>query len=749
VARYNSHHESGPIYAAAEVWRDRCLVADGSILQDGLNLWTPGLVDELDTRFVQNLDEGDGDFFEKLKSQLGGGSPECRQLMAEVLWILMLFQSNIGAAKKRENVRAVWSWSGNQLPEDHPMLSDAVLDGLGSAGTAYNTHRWREISFLIAALRDLKGRGELGRAALLQDGWAFAEWLSKQNGARNRQLPHILTHLVFPDTFERISSAGEKRAILAAFGEVSDKELRKWDFTPIDKALLDLRHRFEEERGGDIDFYEKEFTKDWRASIGTWLLSWNPTKWEWATLKQDRAKTIVGQAATHAWRCASTLPREGDHVYLARTGVEPKGIVAFGTVARASYDAPHYDSTRAKAGETSRFIDVDFSEVRDAAEDQIVSLDLLQQKAPEQTWNPQSSGIEIKPKAARALARLWNSSSTKPAIVDATSKIQFSQVVDSGEPLNLILYGPPGTGKTYRLQQHHIPLYTSDNGNRYEFITFHQSYSYEDFVEGIRPETHSGGIAYEVRPGVLRTLCERARKDPRRRYALFIDEINRGNIAKVFGELITLVEEDKRLRFNDRGEKISGLEVTLPYSGSLFGVPANVDLIGTMNTADRSIALLDSALRRRFQFEEMMPLSGTIKGVRDGLVYDEDGGEIDLRRLLDVLNARLTHLLHRDQTIGHAYLTKVRDFAGLRRVMAREILPLLQEYFYDDWRQIRLVLSDNSIEPAYQIVRQKVFKSEQLFPGSEAADIGESVVFEVATEASISGDSIRKIYEPR
>lgn len=168
-----------------------------------------------------------------------------------------------------------------------------------------------------------------------------------------------------------------------------------------------------------------------------------------------------------------------------------------------------------------------------------------------------------------------------------------------------------------------------------------------------------------------------------------------------------------------------------------------------MNTADRSIALLDTALRRRFQFDEMMPRSGTIKGARDGIILDDEGGEIDLRKLLDVLNARLTHFLHRDQTIGHAYFTKVREFAGLRRVIAREILPLLQEYFYDDWRQIRLVLADHSVEAEYQIVRQSTARPEELFPGAESAELGESHLFEVTPEAAISADAIRKIYEPR
>jgi 5-methylcytosine-specific restriction enzyme B len=695
------------------------------------------------TEFVQNIDEGEGDFFET-KSQLSAGSAECRQLMAECLWILMLFQSNVGAAKKRENVRLVWSWSGAELPEDNPMLSDAVLEGLGSAGAAYNTQRWRELSFLIAALRDFKRRELSERQSMLNDGWAFMEWLTGLPGARNRQLRHILPHLLFPDAFERISSERDKRLILAAYTDETEKELRNWDQIKIDRALLDVRRRLEKEHSGDIDFYEKEFANEWRAEVKSWLLSWNPTKWNWSTLAEDREKTLRGDKVPHSWRCASSKPREGDHVFLLRTGVDPKGIVAFGTVTRASHDAPHFDEAKAEAGETARFIDVEFAEIRDATQDEIVSLSVLEANEPEQTWNPQSSGIEIDRKPARSLERLWKA---LPRTARTPAQLAEAQSMASATPLNLILYGPTGTGKTYRLMTEFVPLYTDENGKRYEFVTFHQSYAYEDFIEGIRPITDNGQVSYEVRPGVLKRLCERARKDPGRRYALFIDEINRGNVAKVFGELISLVEIDKRIRINASGAQC-GLHRTRG-DPPLFGVPANVDVIGTMNTADRSIALLDTALRRRFQFEQLMPQSRLIFGEGDGLIPDGAGGVIDLRRLLQTLNARLSHLLHPDQTIGHSYLYKVRNFTELKRVFAREILPLLQEFFYDDWRQIRLVLADQTAsDQEFQLVRAHHDRAEILFPLADPGEVGDGESFEMAREDEITPDSIRKIYEP-
>ena len=414
MARYNPHHDSGPIYKAAARWNERCLLADASVFQDGLTLWSVDLLDELNRTFVQNLDEGEGDFFGKLKKQLAGGSQSGCRLMAEILWVLMLFQSNIGPNKKRENVQLVWGWSGELLAADHPMLSDAVLEGLGSAGTAYNTHRWREIAFLIGAMRDLKERQPAEREQLLADPWKFVGWLSERPGAKNRQLSHILSHLLFPDTFERISSAGDKQAIHAAFAGIPLKEVQKMDLLSVDRKLLEVRQRLEQERGDNIDFYEDQYKKAWRDESRLWLLSWNPEKWNWDTLPDDRSMTKAGQSVVHPWRCASTFPSEGDQAYLVRTGTEPKGIVASGTVARASYESPHHDAARASRGETTRCIDVSFSDVRDAEQDQIVSLDVLQDRVPEQTWNPQSSGIEITAKLAGRLAKLWKETAGQP-----------------------------------------------------------------------------------------------------------------------------------------------------------------------------------------------------------------------------------------------------------------------------------------------------------------------------------------------
>lgn len=311
MSSFNPDHNVSPIYEATAAWKDRCLLADKSALLEGRNLWTSALLEELDQRFVKNLDAGEGNFLAKLKVQLSEGSPDCRQLMAESLWLLLLFPSNVGAAKKRENVREVWSWSGEDLDATHPLLDDAVLEGIGSAGTAYIASLWRELVFLIGALRDFKHRDATDREGIVSDPWTFSGWLSGLPEARQRQLIHILPHLLFPDTFERISSEGDKRLILAGFGDTPEKEIRKWSTTEIDRKLLDLRRRLKQEHGADIDFYQEEFEAQWKTQTRSWLIGWNPSRWTWDSLAEDRATTMNGEKADNRWRCGSTKPREG------------------------------------------------------------------------------------------------------------------------------------------------------------------------------------------------------------------------------------------------------------------------------------------------------------------------------------------------------------------------------------------------------------------------------------------------------
>ena len=261
-------------------------------------------------------------------------------------------------------------------------------------------------------------------------------------------------------------------------------------------------------------------------------------------------------------------------------------------------------------------------------------------------------------------------------------------------PQNIILYGPPGTGKTYSTIHLAMSIIKGKNykdedirkefngkleQGQIAFVTFHQSYSYEDFIEGIRPKLLKENIVYTLEDGIFKKIAENAAEDPINQYVVIIDEINRGNISKIFGELITLIEPSKRLGSEE------ATQITLPYSKKSFSLPPNLHIIGTMNSADRSIALLDTALRRRFNFKEMMPKP---------TLLNDNVEEIDLQQLLEQLNKRIESLYDRDHTIGHAYLMQINSLAKLQEAFTDQIIPLLQEYFYGDWEKIRWVLND-------------------------------------------------------
>lgn len=398
-------------------------------------------------------------------------------------------------------------------------------------------------------------------------------------------------------------------------------------------------------------------------------------------------------------------------------------------------------------------------------------------------------------------------------------------------PRNIVLYGPPGTGKTWTTIQHALGIVAPEllegepdrevykarfddfvESGQIVFTTFHQSFSYEDFVEGLKATSKNGALEYSVEAGVFKRLCERARQGrvaaedpfdkalvslrakldetplqrlgmktsrgkpfeaswdggdtfrvfpassdvgaagytasmrqvrdlflhgddqgmynasyvrgmleflqqecglpkapmadegPPKPFVLVIDEINRGSISRILGELITLLETTKRAGMSE------ALTITLPYSKEAFSVPANVHIIATMNTADRSLTGMDIALRRRFEFIEMPP--------RPDLLGEVTVGDVPVGELLQVMNQRIELLLDRDHCLGHASFMALKEDpspARLQAIFENTVLPLLQEYFFDDWQRIQWVLNDHRKPAALQFVRQPRTDIERLF----------------------------------
>ncbi|MNK09227.1 5-methylcytosine-specific restriction enzyme B [compost metagenome] len=333
----------------------------------------------------------------------------------------------------------------------------------------------------------------------------------------------------------------------------------------------------------------------------------------------------------------------------------------------------------------------------------------------------------------------------KEVAVEETSIDTETAINCTPMPLNQILYGPPGTGKTYSSINLALSIIEGKSEaelsledrislkarfQRYVdsgqilFTTFHQSMSYEDFVEGIKPrfdESDNGTkqLIYEVESGLFKIACahaaynsyielhpseelstgtelvsqfnsgvfQKAIGNPDikgKPVVLIIDEINRGNVSAIFGELITLIEESKRAGRDE------ALEVILPYSKQKFSVPSNLYLIGTMNTADRSVEALDTALRRRFAFVEMMPNTELL-----GDIIIEN---INIQHVLSRINNRIRVLLDKDHQIGHSYLINVQSPRDLSHAFNNCIVPLLKEFFYRDEEKIALVLGAGFVE---------------------------------------------------
>ncbi|MBP2279390.1 5-methylcytosine-specific restriction protein B [Psychrobacter sp. PL19] len=272
---------------------------------------------------------------------------------------------------------------------------------------------------------------------------------------------------------------------------------------------------------------------------------------------------------------------------------------------------------------------------------------------------------------------------------------------------------------------------------RFSMVSFHQAYGYEEFVEGIRPVigiNRQAQISYDIQDGAFLALCQRAARDPEQRYAILIDEINRANVSRVFGELLSLIEADKRSGLPN------AMQVNLAYSGRPFSVPANVDIYATMNTQDHSLAPLDMALRRRFRFIDCPPQPELLPSIN---VYENSAEQksaaIDLAKLLSGLNQRIMQTLGQEAQLGHAFLFSVQNLSQLQSVLVEQVIPQLAQaaggqiailqYLFKDEQQpySAQFIQDNQVATDDPLNNQPNIKAQAPMFAGQNAFLGQSM----------------------
>ena len=716
---------AAPVLAAAERWREDCLVRGGSIFTDEM-LWVHPNVDALVTHYVQNLDDGEGDFFQKFETQLADAPAPAIRLAAEILWVMYLIVSRTASsgATKRLQIRKVFGWSGQEIPADHWALGEVLDRGVGHPGTAYQTQRWRELIFFVEFLGRWTPLSQEEKTHLLGDPWEFSQWLEGVEGASRRQLPHILCYLLFPDSFERIATGSHKEKIVQSLGERDGgTELEYTSRTDLDRALLAVRESLVTEYGEGLDFYDDDLLGQWReeekpppeerddgpgdavwlqehfSGGRVWILAAGEGGRVWPEFEQDGIAAVgwddIGDLNQYQTRDAiqAALVEEygkpnptndslalwefvhvmkpGDTIIARKAG---DTLLAHGVV-RGPYV---FDNERAEYYHTRK---VDWTVVSDwrIPDDRRVAIKTLTDFTNHPTW------------VREAFGWLDGASGGRPAgpytIDDALrdlflSKSDLQEILDGiARHKNLILQGPPGVGKTFVARRIAWALMGRRAPENVAFIQFHQSYAYEDLVQGFRPNPDGG---FELRDGIFHRFCRKAAASSEP-HVFIIDEINRGNLSRILGELMMLIEADKR------GPE-HAIPLTYAPDEDPFYVPDNVHVLGMMNTADRSLAMVDYALRRRFAFFTLRPAFGS-EAFSEYLV-DAGVGE-DLVRLIDQRFGALNKAIGDDVQnlgpgfeIGHSYFVPSGEEASLdehwyRTIVRTQILPLLGEYWPD------------------------------------------------------------------
>jgi 5-methylcytosine-specific restriction protein B len=697
---------SEQIYAVADEIRTRCFGQLRSLLGDRDGVWSAATAAELVTYLVEARDVGGGNFLEKLSGQLADVSSAAVELMADLAVIYELAPSSVGVPKKRAMVDGVLAIGGVQLRIPDRVL-EAFTSGIANPGTWYMTRPDVQLAFLVRFVSALTGLSDEQRRRVVSDPWAFRDLLRQvplESGYGQRA---ALLHLIFPDTFESIVSSRDKKRILDFY----DEELPERTGDE-DRDMIALRSALSERAHGRLSFYKPPWN-GWRVTKETtpgWLV--RGARVNGVDLVPDwiehgycsiafedipriangtplaKINEIVGEALPdlslpQRRARAGTIDRFLNRIKPGHVIVTLRGGDVF--VGKAAGPAEWTDSDgglsnrRRPVQWLNRHQPLTRTELSQATQGKLSGQNTVSDLglyadellALGQASTAAADADEGEPGDVPAQVDIFALPDPTPALAKElfVPLDWLTELVDLlRERKQLVLYGPPGTGKTF-LAQAVADFLVDTAGGESRVVQFHPSYAYEDFFEGFRPRPGDvqGSIVFDLVPGPLRRMAALADGDPTRPYILVIDELNRANLAKVFGELYFLLEYRRRT-------------IGLQYSPDEdFSLPENLLIIGTMNTADRSIALIDQAMRRRFDFVGLFPGEQPVEQMLR-LWLDDESMPSTAAEVLDRLNRALDD---RDSAIGPSYFMndRSRTVAGLERIWRTSITPLLEERF--------------------------------------------------------------------